>query len=283
MKRLWLPLVAGGFFAMGLNADSVATGSAEVSHEIEYLEVSFTVASECYKSEKDAREANNTAVAALMSILDKSLVGARIDTNDISTSGGGAGPFERNRRVGNENVVECRNTWQQGTTVTYRSNDLGNWDQNINDIHDAVALLSTTVVVEEDAGPVVDTPVTNISWSTPSGNICQATRDEMELKAEALATKRANTIFYQRAVECGIKDFSQVFIAEIGSRVSQPQYRSFGGARYESAGSSAPSSSPVVKTKFAPITVSAEVTMSYTLPLLPFCECSAYLELCKAE
>lgn len=203
MKRVWLPLVASGFLAMSLHAMedtmlSSVTGTGTSSRPVEYMSMTFMVSSICQPDPSAANEATTGAGARIQNLL-LGLIKERSPINDVFLSTTSVDRYSREVRLSNgEYTTVCDDTWQSTLNITFKSNDLANWNQN-------VARILTNVAKEFKKAKDGDAvPVTQVTWTSAIGNVCAKTLKEMNTEAVKMAALDAKSDFLSVCEGCEI-------------------------------------------------------------------------------
>jgi len=260
MKKLALPLLFSAILSGGVySGTATITGSASVSKPAQFVTVTLTVQSECYKKPSEAMGANNEAAANVQKLLKDFLSNERDAA--MHTNGGVSMPFSRtyySNQTGRSEVV-CPNTFQQTTMITFKTFKVDEFGPMYASIQEGVHK-NYQASHGSDGNP---TQVTYVAIDKPNADVCDETKKAMSRQAATLAAKDAKEQFNAYAAEYNIR--GHVEVMNIDNTFSANASRSENS--YKSAAASLSGShTPVVETNFKEITVSDRVKVTYSFP-----------------
>lgn len=164
------------------------TGSADIEAQgHDYVQFSIDVKTQCYKTSKEAKAANNALVVSIQEIL-KDYQDADCEYDKVFTSGGWVSKFFETVYDGEESRTICQNTFQKTTTVTFRTGNVDGFSEIYDAIEERVLSLQLAADGEED-------PRDLIELSTPSADICEKTVKTLDDQAYAQAVEDARRKF----------------------------------------------------------------------------------------
>lgn len=185
MQKVFLSILLISPFVMAGKA--TLTGTADVSAKNDYVEFNLTVRSECYKTPKEAKDANNGLVVSIQNILNNHQdVDSEFDK--VYVSGGWVGQFSDTVYENDESRTICKNTYQKTTVITFKTGDVDNFSEMYDTIQDEVLKLELKQGALEDPRDAID-------LSTPSADICEKTTKDLENQAYAEAVEDARRKF----------------------------------------------------------------------------------------
>jgi hypothetical protein len=253
MKRAILPLFIVALVSMGLFAgEATVTGNASISKAAEFIKVNFKVVSECYANPTDAMKANNDTVIKIQGILKKSL-DPQSDIDRIYTHGGMTSKFSKTIYEGHNAVIICQNTFQQVTTVEFKSGKVAEFSKIFAIIQEDV--LSNFSKKENDTEAM-----TYVNIQTPIPDVCEKTKKDMSLEAKEKAVEDAMANFHAYAKQCGIKGFTEIKSLNENDAIFNPQI-AYERAAYDEGS---------VETNFKDIVQTASVTAVFKFPTTVF-------------
>ncbi|MCH2110290.1 MAG: SIMPL domain-containing protein [Polyangiaceae bacterium] len=160
-------------------------GEGRLSHPPEFVELSVKIASECYATPLQASEANQRAVADVMSFF-KTLSSTENEHDGVHSKGGYSSPFRR--REGS--LVSCKGTFAKSTIVQMKSSDISKFAQNFDKIQKKIY-----GAFSKKGEGLTDSPVTFATIVTPRPQLSHQTREKLEKEALRLAVESAKAKF----------------------------------------------------------------------------------------
>lgn len=224
MKKFLWPSLALGLLAVSLNAGTaIIDGSASINTEPQYVEVSFSVQSQCYESRAALSLAHKQVVVNLQKRIGI-WIQEENDFNGVKTNENFSGPYSHTiyNSDGKPQSV-CQNTFQKTTTVTFKTDRLS----EISEIFDGLNNIAADVT--EGLQGNASSPSTSISLSNPTSKICQAKRRELEKQVWQLTRLNAQENFEALFLSSNI-DWNTVQIIKTNSPASV-SYRDHGYSR----------------------------------------------------
>jgi len=195
--------------ALGVQAGTkTVEASGTVWHNPEFATVTVEVKSECYPTANAAYEANTKAAIMAKKSLE-ALIPNPGQFDNVTATAGMTTKFSRRDYVDGHEQVTCKNTWQQTTTITFKTG-------NLNAFSGTFARLQTdtlNVLTGLDSSNIEE-PKTYAEIGSPNFDICPATREKMTNEATVLAHENAIKEFESIRQCCGIH--GDVEIEEIG-------------------------------------------------------------------
>ncbi len=190
MKKFLWPSLALSLLAVSLNAGTATIdGNASISEDPQYVEVGFSVQSQCYGSRAQLSTAHNQVVLDLQKSVAVWIQEAN-EFNGVKTHEGFSGPYSNTiyNDDGKPQSV-CQNTFQKSTTVTFKTDRLDEISVIFDELNNIAAKVSQGLQGNSSS------PSTTISISNPISKICQEKRRELEKRVWKLARINAQENF----------------------------------------------------------------------------------------
>jgi|GEM_PF-1895575 len=272
MKKSVLPLIFGALSSFSLMAgEAETTGKSTVYHDAEFVTVALHVKSECYKKPSQAKDANNAAAAKIVEILKA--YNTTSAENKIYTNGGFTTSFSKSVMRNNQHETICQDTYQQTTTITFKTKDIPGFSNLFADMQEKVLGTYTVSSADEGESTTAEQATTFVNIGIPHADVCDTVKNEMVNKAADEAAANAQELFWTYAKRCGIKGPVEI------SRINPPAENQNYGYRTAKASmlsvEMVGSIRPVVETNFEPISVEGQVTLKFKYPqtFIDFSQC----------
>jgi len=179
------------------------SGTGRVASEPDYIELSITVASECYKTPSAARVQTDLRVSKIVEMLKSKINVAAGSRDAVLTSGGYSSPFSKTVYDTNSaRHTVCEGTYQKNTLVTLKTTNVANFAADFDDIQEKV--LNEFQSAPSDSN---DKPVTYVSIGTPQPQLFHETTAKAEKTALALALQDATAKFEATFGACAITSY----------------------------------------------------------------------------
>lgn len=158
-------------------AQAVMSGQGRVLANPDYVELGIQVESKCYATPAAARKANDEAAKQIVDFLNTK---TKKDNhyNKVVSLGGYTNPYQTYY----QDKILCPNTFQKINNITFRTQEIANFEALFDEIQTKVYQLFTT----EPRG-MIENAVTYVSLSSPSPNISDEKRAQLEQEAMTMA------------------------------------------------------------------------------------------------
>jgi uncharacterized protein YggE len=179
-KNLLLSLLSLGLFGLSgiaWGAQAVMSGQGRVLASPDYVELGIQVESKCFSTPAEARKANDEAAKKIVDFLNTKI---KKDNhyNKVVSLGGYTNAYQQYY----QDKILCPNTFQKINNITFRTQEISNFEQLFDEIQSQVYQLFTT----EPRG-MIESSVTYVTLSSPMANISDEKRAQFEQEAMAMA------------------------------------------------------------------------------------------------
>jgi uncharacterized protein YggE len=192
MKRIILPILIGGLFCAGVNAEgkSIITGHASLTAPKDYAQFSVTVVSQCFPSRDALRNAHTKVVVDIQKSLNTYLSGEDDEFNNVSTEVGFTENYSAS--IDDERGLRktvCQGTYKVSTVITFKTNQFQHFSTQFNQINNGIDEILA------DQGGDYSSPSTVATTSSPQTKICSKKREEVQRNALTQARVNAQEKF----------------------------------------------------------------------------------------
>ncbi len=176
MKKPVIATLAGLAFCLNLNATTGhEDGRGTAKRAPESAQIEFRVISKCYSTSDFAGKANDSTVPEFVENLEAFLASNnpadKIETKFISN-----GEFSDSIYIDGKTQPICQGTFQQTTKVTFMTNNMALFSQNLAAIRKMIRGMDTRVQGK------LESPATYIEIANISTEICDATEEAMDVE-----------------------------------------------------------------------------------------------------
>jgi uncharacterized protein YggE len=176
----FLPIMSLGLLGianLAFGAQAVMTGQGRVLASPDYVELVIQVESKCYNKPADARKANDEAARKIVDFLNTKI---KKDNhyNKVISLGGYTNPYQ----MYYQDKILCPNTFQKTNNITFRTQEITNFEALFDEIQTQVYQLFST----EPRG-MIESSVTYVTLSSPMPNLSDEKRAELEQQAMTMA------------------------------------------------------------------------------------------------
>lgn len=183
MYKWSVPALLLSWVGTTFGAEALIIGQGHVLSDPDYIELNITVDSKCYASPEDARKVNDEAARNIVNFLN-SKIKVKTTYNTVISTGGYTMPYETYY----QNKYYCQNTFQKQNNITFRTQDVANFEALFNEIQN-------TVYKELSKGPssFIGAPISYAIISSPMPSVSQERRSILEQQALARAFEDAKS------------------------------------------------------------------------------------------
>lgn len=214
LSLMFLPLGLMTFSTMAIGAEAVMTGQGRVLASPDYVEVAIQVESKCYNKPSDARVANDDAARKIVDFLNTK-VKKDNHYNKVISLGGYTNPYQ----MYYQDKILCPNTFQKTNTITFRTQEINNFEALFDEIQTEVYKLFTT----EPRG-MIESSVTYVTLSSPMPNISDERRAELEQQAMTMALADAKGKLIALFGADKIQNLKIIGVSELPPERPMPMY-----------------------------------------------------------
>ncbi len=221
MKKWTVVALIGCWLSTSYAAQATITGQGEVLSYPDYVELSIVVDSKCYASPSDARKINDESARKIVDFLNGK-VKNKDEYNTVISNGGYTSPYQTYY----ENKYLCQNTFQKQNTITFRTQDLENFEALFNEIQSFVYK-----ELSRSAPRFIDSAISYATMSNPVPGVSRALNAKLEQQALGIAFADANAKLTALFGDHKVQNLKLTEASEIAP-TEQPIYRQkFGTAR----------------------------------------------------
>ena len=248
------------FFSSFVFADSTVTldGQCSVSHAPEYVQLDIQVRSVCNEKPQQAVAQADAIVSEIVGFL-KSKIVKENDNNCVHTNGGYTNTYSHWYYSDDKKVEKCIGTFQKGTQITFKTDDLEHFAAIFAEIQEEVYGKFT---VGSPSGDLEEKSLTYVTMGSPSPRVTEKTEKIMELKAITKARDNAFAQLEALYTNCHIRGYSIISASEFSP--------SFGGYSRGNVGvrdsySESAGSSKIVPINFDDLSVSGTMYFEFNV------------------
>ena len=169
------------YFNVAQAAQAIMTGQGRVLANPDYIELGIQVESKCYATPAEARKANDAAARKIVDFLNTK-VKQDNHYNKVISLGGYTNPYQ----MYYQDKILCPNTFQKTNNITFRTQEIANFEALFDDVQNQVYQLFTT----EPRG-MIESSVTYVTVTSPMANVSDEKRAQFEQEAMTMALGNA--------------------------------------------------------------------------------------------
>ncbi|MBS0290148.1 MAG: SIMPL domain-containing protein [Proteobacteria bacterium] len=212
-KYLLVFLLSWPSFVM--SAQALLMGQGQALSAPDYVEISIVVDSKCYATPDDARKINDKAAKEIVDFLN-SKIKQKNEYNTVISTGGYTQPYQTYY----QDKYWCQNTFQKQNNIVFRTQDLKNFDALFNEIQNVIYKQFT-----QNPPTVIESSLSYVTMSEPSGNLSLERRAQLEQKAMALAFIDAKAKLLSLFGKDEIENLKLIDASEVPPEEPVPFYR----------------------------------------------------------
>lgn len=212
-KGLVLGLL-GCFVATAHGAEAVLFGEGEVIAPPDYVEMTITVNSKCYATPDEARQQTDAASRKIVDFLNTKIK-KKDAYNTVITQGGLTSSYQNYQR----NKAYCQNTFQKKNSITFRTQDMANFDKLYNDIQNTIYKEFAHV-----NPATIESPISYVTMTNAHPHVTLEARDQLEQKAIALALQNAKSKLFSLFANQPIRNLKVIEVSEFSPEDVKPPY-----------------------------------------------------------
>jgi uncharacterized protein YggE len=185
-------------------AEATIVGQGETKSLPDYVELTITIESKCYPTPDAAKKVNDTSARKIVDFLNTKIK-KKDAYNNVIASGGYTSAYQNFY----QDKYYCLNTFQKQSSVTFRTQDLENFESLFNEIQ--------TVALKEFArssGSFIQQPITFVSMSDASPGLSTELRGKLEQqamnKAFTDAKAKLDALFGQQLHQVKVTHVSEI-------------------------------------------------------------------------
>ncbi len=202
------------FSTVTMAAQAVMTGQGRVLASPDYVEVVIQVESKCYNKPADARAANDDAARKIVDFLNTK-VKKDNHYNKVISLGGYTNPYQ----MYYQDKILCPNTFQKTNNITFRTQEIDNFEALFDEIQTQVYQLFTT----EPRG-MIESSVTYVTLSSPMPNLSDERRAQLEQQAMTMALGDAKGKLVALFGADKIQNLKIIQVSEMAPERPMPMY-----------------------------------------------------------
>lgn len=209
-----------GFCGATFGAQAVMTGQGRVLASPDYVEVVIQVESKCYNTPAEARTANDDAARKIVDFLN-SKVKKDNHYSKVISLGGYTNPYQ----MYHQDKILCPNTFQKTNNITFRTQEIVNFEPLFDEIQSQVYKLFTT----QPRG-MIESSVTYVTLSSPMPNLSDEKRAQLEQQAMTMALGDAKGKLMALFGLDNIQNLKIIQVSELPPEKPMPLYDAGGHA-----------------------------------------------------
>ncbi len=184
MRILLLSLM--GVCSTAFGAEAVIMGQGRVLANPDYVELGIQVESKCYSHPAEARKANDEAARKIVDFLNTKInkINKENNHNKVISLGGYTSAYQQYY----QDKIVCPNTFQKTNNITFRTQEVENFELLFNEIQSQVYALFSA----EPRG-MMESSITYVTLSSPIPNVSDQKTAELEQQAMSMALDNARS------------------------------------------------------------------------------------------